>query len=107
MPTMTRGAGALARRHRDEAGVVALVAGVVTMVLLVVSAFVVDLGMTWERRGDLQQQGDQAAVFAAEARRGSDAAGRLRVARRVAYYIACNPVAGQLTRNPTIPDCPA
>ena len=97
----------LARRRRDEAGVVALVAGIVTMVLLVVSAFVVDLGMTWERRGDLQQQADEAAVFAAEALPVSDDASRLRAARRVAYYIACNPVSGQLALDPAIPDCPA
>ena len=102
---MNRGVRAPARR--DEAGVVALVAGVVTMVLLVVSAFVVDLGMTWERRGDLQQQADQAAVFAAEGLPVSDDVGRMRVARRVAYYIACNPVSGQVTLNPTIPACPA
>lgn len=76
------------------------------MVLLVVCSFVVDLGMTWERRGDLQQQADQAALYAAEALPATDDASRLRAAKRAAFSIVCNIVSGQRTLDPDLPECP-
>jgi hypothetical protein len=77
------------------------------MILLVVAAFVVDIGNTWMRRGQLQAQADGAATFAAEALPAADDATRLAVAKRVAYHLACHPVVGQRTLDPSIPDCPA
>ena len=77
------------------------------MVLLVISAFVVDFGTTWLRRGELQQQADKAALFAAEALPAADDAdAACAVAKRAAYYIACYPVPGQRTLDPAIPACP-
>lgn len=94
-------------RTRDERGVVAIVSAAVAITLLVVSAFVVDLGMTWERRGKLQSQADKAAIFAAQSLPATDDAGRKRVAKRVAYYLACNTVSGQRVLNVALPGCPA
>ncbi len=78
----------------------------VSVVLLVVSAFVVDLGSTWARRGQLQVQADHAALFAAELLPATSDADRQTVAAQVAYYIACHQVQGQSGLS-TIPDCPA
>ncbi len=94
-------------RTRDESGAIALVAGLVAGTLLVVCAFVVDLGGTWLRRGQLQEQADKAALFAAEDLPATDDATRLAVARRAAYYLACHPVAGQAALNPAVPPCPS
>lgn len=94
-------------RRRDEGGVVAIVSALVSITLLVVSAFVVDLGMTWERRGKLQVQADKAAVFAAQALPAVTPEQRLAVAKRVAYYLACNDVPGQRAAAPAIPNCPS
>jgi Flp pilus assembly protein TadG len=94
-------------RHRSgERGAVALLSALVVMVLMVIAAFVVDIGTTWMRRGELQQQADGAAMFAAEALPAADDAERLVVAKRVAHYVACHLVVGQRTLDPTIPDCP-
>lgn len=90
----------------SERGAVAIVSGLVSVVLLVVAAFVVDIGGTWARRGQLQVQADQAALYAAESLPARDAASRLTVARKAAWYIACHPVLGQEDLS-TIPDCPA
>ena len=89
----------------SERGAVAI-SGLVSVVLLVVAAFVVDIGGTWARRGQLQVQADQAALYAAESLPARDAASRLTVARKAAWYIACHPVLGQEDLS-TIPDCPA
>lgn len=90
----------------DERGAVALISSLVSVVLLVVAAFVVDIGGTWARRGQLQVQADQAALYAAASLPAYDAASRLTVAREAAWYIACHPVLGQRDLS-TIPDCPA
>lgn len=95
------------RARSREDGAVALLSALVVMVLMVVCAFVVDIGTTWLRRGELQQQADGAALFAAEALPAADDASRLVVAKRVAHYLACHPVPGQLALDPTIPDCPS
>jgi hypothetical protein len=92
-------------RRRDESGAVALISGLVSIVLLVVAAFVVDIGGTWARRGNLQHQADEAALFAAESLPANDAAGMARVARKAAWYVACHPVLGQAELS-TIPACP-
>jgi Flp pilus assembly protein TadG len=91
---------------------VALLSALVVMILMIVAAFVVDIGNTWLRRGQLQQQADTAALFAAEALPAADQASRLVVAKRVAYQIACTdptqvllPLQRQL--DPTIPACPS
>ncbi len=91
---------------RDDRGAVAILSALITLVLLVVSALVVDFGTTWLRRGDLQEQADKAAMFAAAALPATDDATRLRVAKRAAYYLACYQVPGQRTLDPSIPDCP-
>ena len=75
------------------------------MVLLVVAAFVVDIGGTWARRGYLQAQADQAALFAAESLPAYDAAAKFTVARQAAWHICRNTVLGQRDLS-TIPDCP-
>lgn len=90
--------------RRDEAGAIALIAALVSVVLLAVSAFVVDLGSTWARRGELQVQADHAALFAAELLPATSQADREAVAAQAAYYIACHPVPGQASLS-TIPDC--
>ena len=105
----------LGRRARDrsrEDGAVALLSALVVMILMIVAAFVVDIGNTWMRRGQLQQQVDTAALFAAEALPAADQASRLVVAKRAAYQIACTdptqallPLQKQV--DPSIPDCPS
>ena len=106
---MTRRSSLAGRRGpagRDESGAIALISGLVSVVLLVVAAFVVDIGGTWARRGQLQLQADNAALFAAESLPAVDAASEKAVARKAAYYIACHPVQGQ-DQLSSIPDCPA
>jgi Flp pilus assembly protein TadG len=93
--------------RRDERGVVALITGLVAIVLMLISAFVIDLGSTWARRGDLQVQADKAALLAARNLPATDDASRLKAASYVAYYIACHTLPGQLQLNPEIPSCPS
>jgi hypothetical protein len=106
---MLRPARAAARStSRDERGAVAIMSGVVAMALLMVGALVIDLGMTWATRGRLQLQADKAALLAAKtALPVTDSASRLKAARYVAWYIACNPVPGQSELDPGIPTCPS
>lgn len=92
--------------RRSERGAVALISGLVSVVLLVVAAFVVDIGGTWARRGQLQVQADQAALYAAASLPAHDDADKFTVARKAAWYIACHPVLGQRELS-TVPDCPA
>jgi hypothetical protein len=92
-------------RARNESGAIALISGLVSVVLLVVAAFVVDIGGTWARRGQLQVQADKAALFAAEHLPVHDDATRLAVARDAAWYIACHRVQGQDDLS-SIPACP-
>lgn len=80
---------------------------VVAVVILVAAALAVDLGNTWARRGQLQAQADRAAMFGAQYLPADTAAQKTKVAKSVAYYFACNPVAGQRQLNPTMPACPA
>jgi hypothetical protein len=102
----TRNAGRGAR-GRDEHGAIAVVSALVAVVLLLISAFVVDIGSTWARRGQLQVQADKAALLAAESLPAVDAASRQDVAKFVAYYVSCHTVSGQRTLNADIPSCPA
>lgn len=95
------------RAHRDEHGAVAVITAVVAVVLLVSAAFAVDIGNTWARRGMLQQQADQAALFAAEYLPAYDHDAQLEVAKAAAYYLTCHPVVGQDEIDPSIPACPA
>ncbi|MDN4172852.1 hypothetical protein QWY28_07875 [Nocardioides sp. SOB77] len=83
------------RRRRDERGAAAIIAAATALVLFAVAALAVDVGNTWARRGDLQQQADKAALFAAQYLPATNATSRKRVARAVAYYLVCNPVPGQ------------
>ncbi|MFP5253297.1 MAG: pilus assembly protein TadG-related protein, partial [Actinomycetes bacterium] len=106
---MSRTLAARRRRaghRRTERGAVALISGLVSVVLLVVAAFVVDIGGTWARRGQLQVQADQAALYAAASLPAHDADSKLTVARKAAWYIACHPVLGQRDLS-AIPACPA
>jgi Flp pilus assembly protein TadG len=106
---MRPGLRLVARRLGDrhsQRGAVALISGLVSVVLLVVAAFVVDIGGTWARRGQLQIQADKAAMFAAESLPAYDDPTKLKVARKAAWYFACHPVLGQ-SQLSTIPDCPA
>jgi Flp pilus assembly protein TadG len=102
MPT-----GPRLRRQRDERGAVALISGLLAVTLLVIAAFVVDIGSTWTHRGRLQLQADQAALFAAQTLPAASDASRLEVAKSVAYYYCTHPVGGQETLTPSIPDCPS
>ena len=96
------------RDRSREGGAVALLSALVVMVLMVVAAFVVDIGNTWMRRGQLQAQADAAALFAAEGLPAADDASRLAVAKRAVYHIACDDKVGPLQRqlDATIPACP-
>jgi hypothetical protein len=94
------------RRRAGEGGAIALVSALVAVVLLVISAFVVDIGSTWARRGQLQLQADRAALLAAESLPAVDAASKKDVAKYVAYYVACHTVPGQRALDPGIPGCP-
>jgi Flp pilus assembly protein TadG len=95
--------GALRRR---EDGAIAVISAVVSVVLLVISAFVVDIGSTWARRGQLQVQADKAALLAASSLPAVDATSERNAAKHVAYYIACHILPGQRQLTPEIPDCP-
>jgi Flp pilus assembly protein TadG len=97
----------LASRRTDERGVVAIIAGIAATVMFVAGALAVDLGNTWARRGNLQGQADQAALFAARYLPANDDAGRTRVAKAAAYYILCNKVYGQTEVDPSMPGCPS
>ena len=93
------------RTRADESGAIALIAALVSLVLMVVSAFVIDIGSTWARRGQLQNQADQAALYAAEYLPAGDLAGQQAVAAQAGYYIACHLVPGQRQLTPSIPTC--
>ncbi|MEO5664776.1 MAG: pilus assembly protein TadG-related protein [Nocardioides sp.] len=54
------------RRRRDERGVVAILVAIVAVVLLILSAFVVDLGMAYTSKRQLQTAADAAALAAAK-----------------------------------------
>lgn len=93
------------RDGRDERGAIAVMTAVLTTVVLVAAGLAVEIGHVWAVRGQLQVQVDQAAMYAASSlpvRRGN-AADERRVARQVAYYLACHPVGGQ----DGLPDCPS
>jgi hypothetical protein len=95
-------------RPRDEQGLVAVVTAIAATVMLVAGALAIDLGNTWARRGNLQGQADQAALFAAQYLPANDAASRTKVAKAAAYYIVCHPVAGQSEIDSSIPStCPS
>lgn len=92
------------RRRRDEAGAVALISALISIVLLVVAAFVVDIGNTWFRRGELQKQADEAALYAAEWLPARSDAERKEVAKQAAWRICDQPVFGQEELT-TFPSC--
>lgn len=95
-------------RQRDEHGVIAVVTAIAATVMLVAGALAIDLGNTWARRGNLQGQADQAALFAAHYLPVRDNATRKKVAKAAAYYIICHPVAGQRAIDSSIPStCPS
>lgn len=103
---MTSAGPRVGLRRRDERGAIAVISAVVAVVLLIISAFVVDIGSTWARRGQLQVQADKAALLAAPSLPAVDAESRKSVAKHVAYYIACHTLPGQRQLTPEIPDCP-
>lgn len=97
-------------RRRDERGAVAVFTAIVSVALLACAGLAVDLGNTWARRGQLQVQADKAVTFAAQFLPAHTEAERLVVAKAVAYYLVCNPVAGQqrhVTAPESCPDSPA
>ncbi len=95
-------------RTRDEQGLVAIVTALAATVMLVTAGLAVDLGNTWARRGNLQGQADQAALFAAHYLPATDDASKTRVAKAAAYYILCNKVYGQTEIDPSMPSgCPS
>jgi Flp pilus assembly protein TadG len=94
-------------RRRDEHGVIAVVTALAATVMLVAGALAIDLGNTWARRGTLQGQADQAALFAANYLPANDDAGKTRAAKAAAYYLACHKVSGQTELDSTIPACPS
>src|SRR3954463_2455312 len=94
-------------RRDDERGVIAIITAIAAPAMLVAGALAVDLGNTWARRGNLQGQADQAAVFAAHYLPAYDDAGRLKTAKAAAYYILCHKVYGQNEIDSTMPGCPA
>lgn len=89
-----------------EQGAIALIAALVSLVLMVVAAFTVDIGSTWATRGQLQLQADHAALFAAERLPATSDATRLVVAQQAAYSICRHPVRGQRELTAAFPDCP-
>ena len=94
--------------RRDERGVVAVITAIAASVMLVAGALAIDLGNTWARRGDLQGQADQAALFAANYLPARDDASRKKVAKAAAYYIICHSVVGQRDLDSSIPtSCPS
>ena len=94
------------RRAGDERGSVSVFTAVVSTVLMVMAAFAVDLGHTWATRGQLQVQADRAATYAARFLPADSDEQRARVARAVAYYVACHRVGGQRKIEPDGPACP-
>ncbi len=96
----------LQRHRRGEDGAIAVISALVAVVLILISAFVVDLGSTWARRGQLQIQADKAALLAAQSLPAVDAESQKKAAKYVAYYIACHTLPGQRQLNPDIPECP-
>jgi hypothetical protein len=92
------------RRSRGDAGAVALISALVSIVLLVVAAFVVDIGNTWFRRGELQKQADGAALYAAEWLPAASPAAQKQVARQAAWHLCQHPVHGQ-EEFTTFPSC--
>lgn len=95
------------RRRPDEGGAIAVLTAVVAVVLLVTAALAVDIGNTWARRGLLQKQADQAALFAAQYLPANSRAEQVQAAKAAAYYIACHPVVGQDEIDATLPACPS
>ncbi|WP_300464751.1 Tad domain-containing protein [uncultured Nocardioides sp.] len=95
------------RRSRDDRGAVAVLTGLVSVVLLIVAGFAVDIGNTWARRGQLQVQADRAATYAAQFLPADSAAEQLELAKGVAFYYACHAVQGQRQLDASIPACPA
>lgn len=86
----------LTRRTRDERGAVVVLTALLTcLVLMLVAALTVDLGNTWARRGQLQTQADNAALFAAQQLPAVTPAARLVAAKAAVHYLACHPVPGQ------------
>ncbi len=55
----------LRRKQKDERGAVAMLVAVMTVVLMVISAFVIDLGMAYVSKRQLQTSSDAAALAAA------------------------------------------
>lgn len=94
-------------RTTDERGVVAIITILAATVMLVAGALAVDLGNTWARRGNLQGQADQAALYAARYLPANDATGQTRVAKAAAYYILCHKVYGQDEIDTSMPGCPS
>lgn len=92
--------------RRDEHGAVALFTALTVVVLCIFAALAVDIGNTWARRGQLQVQADRAAAYAAQSLPARTNAAKLRVAKAVAFYLACHPVNGQRDLNPDLPACP-
>lgn len=86
---------------------IAVVTAIAASVMLVAGALAIDIGNTWARRGNLQGQADQAAMFAAHYLPANDVASRKKVAKAAAYYLTCHPVPGQSELDSTIPACPA
>ncbi len=93
------------RRQRDERGAIVVITALLTcMVLMLVAALTVDLGNTWARRGQLQTQADNAAIFAANYLPASTPSARLVAAKAATFYLACHPVNGQAqSDNATFP----
>ena len=94
------------RASRTEHGVVAVVTAICATVMLVAGALAIDLGNTWARRGNLQGQADQAALFAAHYLPADTDAQKTKVAKAAAYYLLCHRVVGQKELNPSLPACP-
>lgn len=92
--------------NRREDGSVSVFTAVVSLVLMMMAAFAVDIGHTWATRGQLQVQADRAATYAARYLPADSDEERTRVARAVAYYVACHPVPGQKKLEADIPACP-
>ena len=93
---------------RDERGLVAVITALAATAMLVAGGLAIDLGNTWARRGNLQGQADQAAVFAAHYLPAYDDAGKVNVAKAAAYYIICHPVYGQKKLDASMPTtCPS
>jgi hypothetical protein len=98
----------LLNRDRDQRGMIAIVTVLAASLMMVAGALAVDLGNTWARRGNLQGQADQAAVFAAHYLPANDDAGKLNTAKAAAYYIVCHKVYGQDEVDASMPkDCPS